>query len=260
MFEEVERVKKRRRERMEHIRTRTRDSLPPYWHELSDPVEDAYVPSPLGVQSDAGNGRLPGIPPQETLGVQVFLSLLLLGAAYLLFQTSMPLPASWKEGARSVMTRDFNFAGVAAWYESRFHQLPTVLPTITSTQKDAVVANARAWQMPQSWRVVKPFDPASTRMIVDVGPTGDVPNGEIGWVTYVGEKPGFGLTVVVQQGGGREVWYGNLERARVETNDWVKPGVVVGTAKPFAASSRYLYLAMREMDRFVDPMSVIPVD
>jgi stage IV sporulation protein FA len=259
MFNEVERVRARRRARLERIRTQTRDGMPPYLNDLVDPVEDRYTPGTLPFAGLMEEEKPPSIPPQEKLGIQVFLSLLLIGSCWLLFQSGIAAPASWKEGVREVMTRDFNFAGVAAWYEARFGRLPSVLPVL-STQK-AVPAQSgisqKPWHLPRSWKVVKPFDPTLGKLVLDVGAKGQVVNGETGWVAEVGEKEGFGLTVVVRLAEQREVWFGNLEAVAVSKNDWIRQGDVVGVAKAANENQRLLYLAMIDKNRATDPLEVI---
>lgn len=273
MFEEVERVKERRRERMEKLRTQTRDSLPPFYQEIHDPIENPFLPSgyvtdryvtehtdkDLGTKSSSP----PPSRPQQIFGMQVFFSVLLIGFAYLLFHSSLPLPSSWREMGQEVMSRDFNFDEVAAWYEARFGQIPTGLPVLTP-HKPSVPATTSSqvqpWKLPKDWKVVKQYNPNSARIIIDVGETGQVLNTETGIVSYVGEKPGYNQTVIVQLAGGREVWYGNLETNRVQVNDYLKPGDLIGVAKKFSPTSRYLYMGMKKQDAFIDPMDVISLD
>ncbi|MCK9909409.1 M23 family metallopeptidase, partial [Microbacteriaceae bacterium K1510] len=141
----------------------------------------------------------------------------------LLFQSGVAIPVSWKESAREVMTRDFNFSGVANWYEARFGSLPTVLP-VFSPKKSAVPATAKtdsqAWKLPAAWKAAESFDPVTGRMVFETGGDANIrSSGKTGWVTYVGERQGYGLMVAVRFPKGREVWYGNLENAAVEQND-----------------------------------------
>lgn len=259
MFDEVERVRERRRQRLQQIRMQTRDSLPPFVYELNDPPEEPYSVAPVFGRRQPRYGD--GPQTSMVLGLQVTCALLLIGAAFLLFRTSLPFPVSWKETAREIMTRDFNFAGVAAWYESRFGSTPSVLPALTDTQtSDPAFRAPSVWQLPHEWRLVKPYDPASAKLVIDVGEAGRVVNGETGWVTFVGEKPGFGMTVVVQLASQREAWYGNLETVNVRVNDWLNPGDQLGKARTFTGSNRYLYLALREKEQFVDPLDVISLE
>lgn len=263
MFDEVERVKERRRERVEQIRLRTRDSLPPYYNEIHDPIDDPYPSARIQTAAYRENTPPSTFQPQQILSLQVFFSVLLVGFAYLLFQSQMPFPSSWRTTGQEVMNRDFNFEAVAVWYESRFGQIPTVLPVLTPHKGSVPAATSTqipAWTIPKDWTIVKKYAPASSRIVVDVGETGHVLNQETGIVTFVGEKSGYNQTVVVQLAGGREVWYGNLEASQVQVNDYLKKGELIGTAKKFSPTSRYLYVAMKKKDVFIDPMEVISID
>lgn len=265
MFGEVERVKERRRQRLEKIRIQARDSMSPYVNDWKDPLDE----NPGGHGSSyppAGDGtnRMPTLPVQEKLGIQTFFSLLLIGASYLLFQSGVALPAAWKESAREVMTRDFNFSGVADWYEARFGSFPSVLPVFTP-KKTAVPASTanetQVWKLPESWKAADAFDPLTGRITFSIGEDAMVRNsGETGWVSYVGEKPGYGLMVAVRYPKGREIWYGNLEKAEVQENDVVYGGDLLGKAKETSSTAHQVILSVKEKETFVNPLDVIRVD
>lgn len=258
MFDEVDRVKERRRERMERLRTQTRDSYSPFVDDWKDSLELQTGAFPFSQQRE--DQAFPSLPPKEKLGIQLFVSILLVGMAHLLFHTSV-VPASLKESARELMTRDFNFEGAAAWYEARFGKLPTVLPALSTTNKAVPASTAKGttgWQT--SWKMVKPFEPTNAKIVVNTGIDGQVTIGETGWVTFVGEKPGFGSTVIVRLTKGREVWYGNMEQVQVAVNEWLQPGQVVGMARKVNDTSRYLYVGMKQGEQFINPLEVISLD
>lgn len=52
-----------------------------------------------------------------------------------------------------------------------------------------------------------------------------------GIVVYVGEKEGYGKTLIVQQSNGIDVWYGNLENINVNLYDYINKNTVVATSK-----------------------------
>ncbi|WP_176560239.1 M23 family metallopeptidase [Brevibacillus dissolubilis] len=264
MFNEIDRIRERRRERKEQIILQTRDSFPPFMDELHDPIEDRYTPATYDDFFRSGKKQQPVRPPQEVLGIQVFFSLVLVGVAYVMFQTQVAVPEPWKQTARDVLTRDFNFQGVADWYEARFGTAPTVLPVL-SEKKTTVPATTVApvpekWQTPAEWKLVKAYDPQSAKMVVDTGLQGQVITGEDGWVIAVEEKPGFGLTVVVQYASGREIWFGNLESTNRQANDWLKQGDTIGLAKVFQENARYLFLAMKQNGKPQNPADVVALD
>lgn len=261
MFREVDRVKERRRERLERIRMQPRDSFSPFVDDWKDPIEPTAEPFAFSLkeEEDPVNHR----HSHETWGLQILASVLLVGAAYLLFQTSL-IPATWKNSAREVMTRDFNFSGVADWYEARFGSLPTLLPSLHGPNAvpaaGTTTKQVDAWKLPANWKVVKSFEPKSAKVVLTTALDDQVTIGETGWVTYVGEKQGYGTTVVVRLTKDREVWFGNLERVAVAKDDVLQAGQEIGVARAVNNSSRHLYLGVKQEDQFVNPLDVIPFE
>jgi stage IV sporulation protein FA len=256
MFDKVDGVKERRRERVERIRTQSRDSFAPFVDDWKDPIE---TDSDLFPTSSRGEkGSFPSLPPQEKWSMQIVASLLLIGLAYVLFQSSL-LPSSWKNQARDVMTRDFNFSGVAGWYEARFGSLPTLLPSLSGTK--AVPASTpqtlNVWKWSADWRVAKPFDPKSTKVILSTEGDGNVVMGETGWVTFIGDKPGYGKTVVVRLAKGRELWFGNMETVQVAVDDFLGAGQVVGVPRAVNETVRHLYVGLQVQEQPSNPLEVI---
>ncbi|USG64128.1 M23 family metallopeptidase [Brevibacillus ruminantium] len=256
MFEEVNRVKERRRERMDRLRTQPRDSFAPFVDDWKDPIDDDLDVFPLS--SQANRERMSPSPPQEKWSMQIAASLLLIGLAYLLFQSSL-LPSSWQIQAREVMTRDFNFSGAANWYTARFGSLPTLLPSMTGSNAvpAATPKVANAWKWPTAWRVVKPFDPQNTKVVLSTEGEGAVVMGEPGWVTYIGDKPGYGKTVVVRLTKGRELWFGNMDQVKVTVDEFLAQGQVIGVPRLFQENSRHLYLGMFVQEKPDNPLEVI---
>ncbi|MET3290405.1 UNVERIFIED_CONTAM: stage IV sporulation protein FA [Brevibacillus sp. OAP136] len=266
MFNEVDRVKERRRERIEKIRMQQpRDGMPPHFHELNDPIEESFRPSlyPVSNRVEEEKDETLRMPPQDRLGLQTFGSLLLIGVAYLVFQSNVVLPTGWKDTAKEVMTRDYNFETVANWYQGAFGKLPSVLPAFAG--KDAAVpaqtnVQTQKWTAPATWKVVQPFTNANGRVVVNVGADGKVLNAEQGWVTFIGEKPGLGFSVVVQYANQREVWFSNLEQAAVALNDWVYPGSTIGIVRANGNQERQAVLVAKEGEKFINPLDVIPIE
>lgn len=55
-----------------------------------------------------------------------------------------------------------------------------------------------------------------------------VPILEDGMIIYTGEKEDYGLTVIIEQVNGIEVWYSNLKNYRVKLYDYVEKGTLLG--------------------------------
>lgn len=55
-----------------------------------------------------------------------------------------------------------------------------------------------------------------------------VPSQESGIVVYIGEKEGYGNTVIVQQVNGIDLWYGNMNNVSVKIYDYIEKGEIIG--------------------------------
>lgn len=67
-----------------------------------------------------------------------------------------------------------------------------------------------------------------------------------GIVVYVGQKEGYGKTLIVQQSNGIDVWYGNLENINVNLYDYVNKNSIIATSKD------ELYLVFQKNGEFLD--------
>ncbi|CCF16927.1 MULTISPECIES: M23 family metallopeptidase [Brevibacillus] len=264
MFHERERVKERRQERKEQLLLQSRDSMPPHIDELHDPIKRVLIPDQYVKNTDFSNETPPSKPVGFQLKRQIYLSLAVIGVAYVLLKSPFGVPNTWRDLSREVMTRDFNFEGVAVWYEQVTGHSSSALPVLfNKKEKESVPANAyqlSKWSLPKEWKIAKEYDTKSAKIVVDLGDKGEVVNMDTGWVTFVGEKPGYGTTVVMQYTNDREIWYGNLEKVNVSVNDWVNKKDTVGVAKPFVdqvVNTRYLFMAMKQNGRFTNPLDVI---
>lgn len=67
-----------------------------------------------------------------------------------------------------------------------------------------------------------------------------VPINESGIVVFIGNKEGYGNTVIIQRIDGIDEWYGNIENINVKLYDYVKEGELLGEA------SNNLYLVYKK--------------
>jgi hypothetical protein len=51
-----------------------------------------------------------------------------------------------------------------------------------------------------------------------------------GIVIFIGQKEGYGNTVIIQGSNGYDIWYGSLENTNVKMYDYVKEGTILGEA------------------------------
>ncbi|QOT01109.1 M23 family metallopeptidase [Brevibacterium sp. JNUCC-42] len=264
MFDERERVKERRRERKEQLLLQSRDSMPPHIDDLHDPLERVLIPDQYSRATDFAKETAPNKPTGYHLKWQIYLSLAVIAIAYILLKSPFGVPNTWRELSREVMTRDFNFEGVAVWYEQVTGHSPSALPVLfDKKEKESVPATAsqiNKWSIPKEWKIAKAYDSQSAKLVVDLGKKGEVLNMDTGWVTSIAEKPGYGTTVIIQYTNGREAWYGNVEKVNVSVNDWLNRGDLVGIAKSFIdedVNTRYLFMSMKQNGKFINPLDVI---
>ncbi len=67
-----------------------------------------------------------------------------------------------------------------------------------------------------------------------------------GIVVFIGEKEGYGKTLIVQQSNGVDVWYGNLDNINVNIYDYVNKNTIIGESKG------ELYLVFQKNGEFLD--------
>ena len=67
-----------------------------------------------------------------------------------------------------------------------------------------------------------------------------VPINESGIVVFIGEKEGYGNTVIIQRIDGIDEWYGNIENVNIKLYDYVSEGELLGEAND------HLYLVYKK--------------
>lgn len=88
---------------------------------------------------------------------------------------------------------------------------------------------------------------------LDVGSNYLVPILDSGLVVFIGEKEGYGNTVIVQQVNGIDVWYSNIGNIGVQLYDYVSKGTLVGECNDS------LYLVFKKDGNVLDYKKYIQV-
>ncbi len=78
-----------------------------------------------------------------------------------------------------------------------------------------------------------------------------VPIIESGIVVYIGEKEGYGNTIIIQQIDGVDAWYSNVN-TNISLYDYVEKGSLLGNTK-----DEYLYLYFQKNGEFIDYQTAI---
>lgn len=74
-----------------------------------------------------------------------------------------------------------------------------------------------------------------------------VPVTNSGLVVFIGEKEGYGETVIIQQMNGIDLWYGGLSEVHVKLYDYVEEGSLLGEV-----SDKTLYLVFKKEGTLLD--------
>ena len=74
-----------------------------------------------------------------------------------------------------------------------------------------------------------------------------VPSLESGLVVFIGEKEGYGNTIIIQQMNGIDVWYGNMEEVSVKLYDYIEKGSLLGESM-----NQTLYLVFKKEGNVLD--------
>lgn len=67
-----------------------------------------------------------------------------------------------------------------------------------------------------------------------------------GVVVFIGEKKGYGNTIIVQQSNGIDAWYGHMGKVNVKLYDYIESNTILGKA------SDYIYLVFQKDGKFID--------
>lgn len=79
-----------------------------------------------------------------------------------------------------------------------------------------------------------------------------VPVQQSGIVVFVGEKEGYGNTVIIQQVDGIDLWYGNVDHLNIKLYDYVEKGTLLGETK-----NKTLYLVYKKEGKVLDYKSYL---
>lgn len=74
-----------------------------------------------------------------------------------------------------------------------------------------------------------------------------VPNIKDGIVVFIGEKEGYGQTIIIEQTDGTDVFYANMKEINVNLYDFVKQGSPLGEA-----DNKELYLVFQKEGNIID--------
>ena len=138
---------------------------------------------------------------------------------------------------QKVYESNFSFATINQWYQNKFGS-PIPFKDFFEKETEPVFHETLSYQEESKY-----LDGVS----LTVSEHYLVPTLESGLVVFIGEKEGYGKTVIVQQMNGVDCWYGNLEEANVKLYDYVEKGSLLGESK-----DTNLYLVFKKEGNVLD--------
>jgi stage IV sporulation protein FA len=187
---------------------------------------------------------------------QMIFSLLLLFITSFCFHSKWPTTQPVEPFMREVMTREFNFAGLSQWYQQHVGATPVILPAFFANHPQKEETHRDAWIVPAKGKIILPFADKRTGIVLRMQAAAEVVAATEGWVTFAGQKEGFGNTVIIQHANGMETWYGWLQNLRIKEKDWVQGGQPIGQVVQ-SKGEFLVYFALKRGKQFIDPASVI---
>ena len=117
-----------------------------------------------------------------------------------------------------VYEKNISFAQINNWYQSKFGS-PLPFGEYFSETSIPVFNEMITYSESSKYK-----DGVSLK----VGYSYLIPALDNGIVIFIGEKEGYGKTVIIQQENGIDVWYSNLKEINLQLYDYVKKGGLVG--------------------------------
>ena len=131
-----------------------------------------------------------------------------------------------------VLTESLPFTKIKGWYEELFGE---VLPKSDNTQ--TVMSGKLVYKEIKDYQDGEVLTVSSKALVNSL---------TSGVVVFLGEKDGYGNTVIIQGIDGVDIWYGNLENVSVTLYDYIEEGTVIGGIK-----DEFLYLVIKKDNEFI---------
>ena len=163
-----------------------------------------------------------------------------------------------REFVKKTMEKDFQFATVSVWYEEQFGKPLAFFQSPTDKKSEGDSIEQQQYALPASGKILEKFDVNGQRIMIETEKDANIEAMNEGFIRFIGEKEGFGKTVIIQHGDNSETWYGNLGDISVSLYEYIEKGKNVGKASDGTSEEKgAFYFAIKKGDDFVDPVQVI---
>ncbi|MEH7074201.1 M23 family metallopeptidase [Neobacillus drentensis] len=197
---------------------------------------------------------------KEVFFFKILSSILLFLVIAILFRNHSAALEPTRDVVTRTMDKDFKFATVSNWYESKFGKPLALLPFSDKNQKEKKTVAEKEFSVPAMGKILENFEKNGQGIMIETGKGASVQTINDGIVTFAGVKEELGKTVIVQHSDSTETWYGNLDEISVNLYEYVEKRKVVGTVSGSTGEDKTkgkYYFAIKKGDDFIDPIQVI---
>ena len=136
----------------------------------------------------------------------------------------------------NVYEKNFKFTKFKNLYEKYFGKLLSVDKIVNDDEK--VFSEKLSYKKSSMYK---------DGVLLSVNNNYMVPALESGIVTYIGNKEGYGNTVVIEQVDGVDLYYSNINPSNIKLYDYIEKGKLLGEAK-----DKKLYLVFQKDGKYLD--------
>lgn len=197
---------------------------------------------------------------KEVFFFKILSSILLFLVIAILFRNHTAAFDPARDVVMKTMDKDFKFATVSNWYESKFGKPLALLPFSDKDQVGKKEVADTEFSVPAMGKILENFEKNGQGIMIETGKGASVETINEGFVMFAGVKDGLGKTVVIQHADKTETWYGNLDEIKVKLYEYVEKRTAVGTVSVSTGEDKTkgkYYFAIKKDDEFIDPIQVI---
>ncbi|MBV7505978.1 M23 family metallopeptidase [Bacillus sp. sid0103] len=197
---------------------------------------------------------------KEVFFFKILSSVLLFLVVAILFRNHSAAFDPARDVVTKTMDKDFKFATVSNWYESKFGKPLALLPFSDKDEVGKKEVAETEFSVPAMGKILENFEKNGQGIMIETGKGAPVQTINDGFVMFAGVKDGLGKTVIIQHADKTETWYGNLDEIKVKLYEYVEKRTVVGTVSDSTSDDKSkgkYYFAIKKDDAFIDPIQVI---
>jgi stage IV sporulation protein FA len=202
-----------------------------------------------------------GPPVRRGFWVRLGLCGLLFSGIWGMFRLPHPLAQLGKQYVTAALTEPMNMEALAAWYETHFRGMPSILPSFLREGEESMKVSSygnRTYFAPAKGAIESPFSAGKQGVLIKTQEDAPVYAMDTGLVTFAGVREGTGFTVEIQHPNGLKTVYGEVAECKLEVNDWIKGGEAIGKASKQTDGGE-LYFAVQKEGRYVNPAEVVSI-